>query len=176
VDEEVWVELEWDVYKILWAEFPDRFSFGAGVKPEDWPAAVEPIPSVAWDLGPIFNDQYPVGFAAGMRDVAALVLGTLQDCTQWWEHVAFHDWVHPSRLFRPHNGDVPEGVPGWGVGGLFTNGDYTISVSRDYAFGFLEHPWEHSLCVFGEPAVAAFAARNRGVATTVLRRDGKAAR
>ena len=174
MEEEVWVELEPDVDQILWTEFADRFSFRPGVKPEDWPAIVEPIPSAVWDLSPVINGQYPGGFAAGMRDVAALVLGTLQDCTQWWEHVAFHDWVHPSGLFRPHKVDVQEEVPGWDVGGLFPNGDYTIFVSRDRAFGILGHPWEQSLCVFGEPAVAAFEARNRGVLTTILRRDRQA--
>jgi Protein of unknown function (DUF2716) len=96
------------------------------------------------------------------RDVAALVLGTLQDCTEWWETVVFHDWAHPSALFRPHKVDEPEEVPGWDIGGLFPNGDYTIFVGRDDAFGILGHPLEHTLCVFGEPAVRAFAARNRG--------------
>ena len=72
--------------------------------------------------------------------------------------VAFHDWVHPSLLFWPHQADRPEDVPGWDGGGLFPNGDYTIFVGRDYAFGVLGHPWERSSCVFGEPAVAAFTA------------------
>jgi Protein of unknown function (DUF2716) len=81
--------------------------------------------------------------------------------------------VHPSCLFRPHKVDEPDEVRGWDVGGLFPNGDYTIFVGRDYALGILGHPWEHSLCVFGEPAVAAFAARNHGVLTRVLRRDGQ---
>jgi hypothetical protein len=52
----------------------------------------------------------------------ALVLGTLQDCTEWWETVVFHDWAHPSALFRPHKVDEPEEVPGWDIGGLFPNG------------------------------------------------------
>ncbi len=170
--QEPWAELDWDAGRLLWAEFADRYQFRAGIRPPDqWPGITEPVPSVVWDLGPIFTGDYPGGFTAGCRDVAALVLGTLQDCAQWPETVLFHDWVHPSCLLRPHQVDQPEEVPGWDVGGLFPNGDYIIFVGRDYAFGVLGHPWERSLCLFGT-AVAAFAARNRATLTTVLRRDG----
>lgn len=170
--QEPWVELDWDASKLLWAEFADRHQFRAGVNPDHWPAIIEPVPSVVWDLDPIFSGHYPGGFAAGCRDVAALVLGTLQDCTPWPETAVFHDWVHPSCLFRPYQADQPEEVPGWDVGGLFPNGDYTIFAGRDYAFAILGHPWEHSLCLIGT-AVTAFAARNHGTLTTVLRRDGQ---
>jgi hypothetical protein len=175
VEDDVWVELEPDVERVLWAEFAQRFQFRAGVNPKSWPAIVEPAPSGVWDLAPIFESEAVGGFAAGSRQVAALVLGTLQDCVEWPETVAFHDGVHPSLLFRPHTADRPEDVPGWDVGGLFPNGDYTILIGRDFAFGIVGHPWERSLCVFGEPAVAAFARRNRGILHTVLRRDGRPA-
>ena len=173
VDDEVWVELDWDAGKVLWAGFADRYQFRASISPGGWPAIVEPTPSVVWDLRPVFEGDYPGGFTAGSREVAGLVLGTVQDCTEWWESIVFHDWVHPSCLFRPHKVDEPEEVPGWDVGGLFPNGDYTIFVGRDYAFGILGHPWERSLCVFGQTAMAAFATRNQGILTTVLRRDGR---
>jgi hypothetical protein len=175
VEDEVWVGLDPEAGAVLWTEFADRYQFRAGTNPDRWPAIVEPSPSVAWDLGPIFTGGHPGGFAAGSRAVAALVLGTLQDCTEWPETVVFHDWVHPSHLFRPHSIDEPEEVPGWDVGGLFPNGDYTIFVGRDYSFGILGHPWERSLCVFGVGAVATFAARNRGILTKILRRDGRPA-
>jgi Protein of unknown function (DUF2716) len=173
VEDEAWVELDRSAGNALWAEFADRFQFRAGINSDRWPAIVEPLPSVVWDLSPIFAGAYPGGFAIGCRDVAALVLGTLQDCTEWPETVAFHDWVHPSLLLRPSKVDEPEEVPGWDVGGLFPNGDYTIFVGRDFAFGVLGHPWEQSLLVFGALAVTAFEARNNGKLTTVLRRDGQ---
>lgn len=80
VDEEVWIELDWDAGQLLWAEFAERFRFRAGVSPKHWPAIAEPAPSIVWDLSPIFSGAYPGGFAAGCEAVAGLVLGTLQDC------------------------------------------------------------------------------------------------
>jgi hypothetical protein len=173
VEDSVWVELDWDAGKMLLHEFIDRYQFRLGVEPVDWPAIVEPTPSVAWDLGPIFAGDYPGGLHAGSYAVASLVLGTLQDCTEWWESVVFHDWAHPSSMFRPHKVDAPDEVPGWNVGGLFPNGDFTIFLGRDDAFGIIGHPWERSLCVYGERAVAAFTERNRNRLTTVLRRNGQ---
>lgn len=169
VDLDGWVELEWVVGKTLWAEFAEAFHFRSGVTPEAWPAIIEPEPSVVWDLSAVFEGRHTGGFPAASLAVARLVLKTLQDCTQWWESVAFHDWVHPSALFRPHSVDEPEEVTNWDTGGLFPNGDYTIFVGRDHAFGILGHPWEQSLCVFGATAVEAFTAHNRGVLDTILR-------
>jgi hypothetical protein len=172
VEDEVWAELDRDVGRVLWAEFADRFRFRLGIAAGEFPAIIEPTLSVVWDLGSVFAGDFPGGFRAGVRMVAASVLGTLQDCTDWWESVAFHDYAHPSCLMRPHKVDEPEDVPGWDVGGLFPNGDYTIFVGRDHGFGILGHPFEHSLCVFGESAVSAFTTRING-ALTVLRRDGQ---
>lgn len=169
VDADGWVDLDWEAGKVLWSDFAESFRFRAGTKSKDWPAIAEPAPSVVWDLSPIFAGACPGGFLAGALAVAGLVLGTLQDCTDRYETVAFHDWVHPSGLFRPHYVDGPQEVSGWDTGGLFPNGDYTIFVGRDYAFGILGHPWEQSLCVFGDPAVDAFAARNHGILERILR-------
>jgi hypothetical protein len=170
VDRGGWVDLDWEAGKVLWSDFAEQFQFRAGITAKDWPAIAEPAPSVVWDLSPIFSGAGTDGFVAGALAVAGLVLGTLQDCTDWYATVAFHDWVHPSGLFRPHSVDEPQEVPGWDTGGLFPNGDYTIFVGRDHAFGILGHPWEQSLCVFGDCAVGAFTARNNGVLAKILRR------
>jgi hypothetical protein len=49
VEEEVWVELEWDVGKQLLAEFIESYQFRLGVESKDWPAIIEPTPSVTWE-------------------------------------------------------------------------------------------------------------------------------
>lgn len=171
--EDGWIELEWEVGKVLWADFAEQFHFRAGVTSKDWPAIAEPVPSVTWDLSPVFSGDSPGGFGPGMLAVAGLVLGTLQDCTDWHETVAFHDWVHPSALFRPHQVDEPQEVSGWDTGGLFPNGSYTIFVGRDYAFGVIGNPWEQSLCVFGDAAVDAFAVRNLKILDRILRQQNQ---
>jgi len=38
---------------------------------------------------------------------------------------------------------------------VFPNGDYTIFLTEDMSTGTFGHPWEQTLCVFGEPMVSA---------------------
>jgi hypothetical protein len=66
VYEDGWVELEWEAGKVLWNDFAERFRFRAGSAPKDWPAIAEPVPSVTWDLSPIFSGDCPGGFDTGM--------------------------------------------------------------------------------------------------------------
>jgi hypothetical protein len=75
VDLDGWVDLEWDVGKSLWADFVEEFQFRSGVTADDWPAILEPEPSVVWDLSSIIDGDYPGGFAAGALAVAGLVPG-----------------------------------------------------------------------------------------------------
>jgi hypothetical protein len=171
---DVWVEVD-DADRCLWEEFAQRFHFRAGTSPASWPAIDEPTPSTAWDLSSVFAGECLGGFATGVRRVAELVLGTLQDCTVWYESVVFHDWVHPSKVFRPHAAGSVDDVPGWDTGGLFPNGDYTIFVNPGYRFGILGHPWERSLCVFGDEALASVSKRDIGILRPVIRRNGQPA-
>jgi Protein of unknown function (DUF2716) len=46
VQDDGWVELDWDAGNVLWSEFADRHQFRASVNPDQWPAIVEPTPSV----------------------------------------------------------------------------------------------------------------------------------
>jgi hypothetical protein len=171
---DVWVELD-DADRGLWEEFAERYHFRAGTSPRSWPAIDEPTPSITWDLSRVFAGDCLGGFKTGMRRVAEFVLGTLQGCTVWYESVVLHDRAHPSRVIRPHAVGSVDDVPGWDTGGLFPNGDYTIFVDPRYRFGILGHPWEQSLCVFGDEALRAVSKRDIGILGPIIRRDGQPA-
>jgi hypothetical protein len=172
IEDDVWTKLEHDAQRLLWAEFADRYQFRVGVKPDVWPAIPEPTPSITWDLSSVFTSG---DFANHSRGVAQLVLDLLTACTEWWESLVFHDWVHPSVLFWPHRIDSLDEVPRWQTGGLFPNGDYTILLARGDRFGVFGHPWEQSLCVFGAHALTTMDRLNRSTLTQVLREDGRPA-
>ncbi|MBV9847146.1 MAG: DUF2716 domain-containing protein [Kutzneria sp.] len=166
----VWGELEHEAERALWADFAATFGFRAGTEPSDWPAIDEPVPSLTWDLAQVFaaGDR----FTELARPVAQVVCDVLRACTVPDESVIHHDWVHPSVVFRPHRVIRVDDVANWETS-LFPNGDYSIFVACDLAFGVLGHPWEQSLCFFGAPAVEAVTEVNTGRLTTLLRRDGQ---
>jgi hypothetical protein len=142
---EAWESLEAD-YELLWSEFDRRFNFRASVRPEGWPAITEPPGSTTINLDAIFSAP-PSGFAAGASAVNALVLRALVATVPEEERLVVLDWQHASFGFWPHRHARNGGD--WCVQ-PFPNGDYYAFLSEDMRSGTFGHPWERSLCVFGE--------------------------
>jgi hypothetical protein len=96
VEDEVWVGLDSDAGKQLLAEFIDYYQFRMGIESKDWPAIVEPTPSVTWDMTAIFTGSYPGGFTAGSRDVGLSyrdVEELLAERGVEVDHVTVYRWV-----------------------------------------------------------------------------------
>ncbi|MFI9815426.1 DUF2716 domain-containing protein [Saccharothrix variisporea] len=158
-DEEVWHDLAPDLQRELREEFAEDFTLRRGERP----LIVPPAPAVTWDLAP----AYAVG---ADRAVAQLVADVLRECTEYWESVIVHDFVHESVLYRPHRVTDAEDAGDW-ESVLLPNGDYLVFVAKDHSFGVVGDHVERSLCFFGVPAVAAARRLNKGVLTRTLRED-----
>jgi hypothetical protein len=59
----------------------------------------------------------------------------------------------------------------WRVG--LPDGDYAIFLAEDFSFGFFGHPWEATICIFGEPLLEAFQKYPPRLFEKVVRKDGK---
>jgi len=55
-------------------------------------------------------------------------------------------------------------------------GDYFIWLAQDFRYGTFGHPWEPSLCVFGEELLAAVAEIGDEAFGRILRRNGRPTR
>ncbi|MBR7837823.1 DUF2716 domain-containing protein [Actinospica durhamensis] len=55
---------------------------------------------------------------------------------------------------------------------IYPNGDYCIWLAGDFRNGTFGHPWEPSLCVFGEELLAAVAEIGDEALGQILRRNG----
>ena len=150
-EEPAWVPIGGESYAARWVPFAERFGFRAGTTSEAWPGIAEPHPSVTIDLGPIFRDTDHGRSAAGQRALNAL--GLLAMTTSFdidvrllvldWQHANYHVWPH-----RLASQDYPQ----WPVD-VFPDGDYHVFLTEDMTTGMFGHPWEQTLCVFGEPLV-----------------------
>lgn len=80
------------------------------------------------------------------------------------------DWQHPSYRFSPREVGG-RGQPDWPLG-PYPDGDYFVFLSEDFRFGSFGHPWEHSLCLFGEELLELSAAEVDGVLGPPVRRAG----
>lgn len=64
-----------------------------------------------------------------------------------WNHQGY--WIDPRRPFlRNEEGD-------WTIPAI-PDGDYSFFIARDFRWGYLGHPWEGSITLFGEDLITAF--------------------
>ncbi|GAA4965938.1 DUF2716 domain-containing protein [Actinoplanes utahensis] len=145
MNEPVWEEIANERYEDFWGPFDARFEFGARhQKPGS--RILEPIPSVTFDLSPLFTDS-PVTFAAGQAAVNAVALFAMTQAFPAGERLLALDWQHVSHWYWPHRRAVAEDeIPPIDV---FPNGDFYVFLTEDMTEGTFGHPWERTLCVFG---------------------------
>lgn len=169
-----WIELPDSDENRVWDAFVELTSFRASVRPGEWPGILEPSPSVTWDLArerPSASEMHWY-FAVEPDDVNVLFHEAFKACVDRDEWLYVLDWQHACYRFWPHRMSKPEDDQSWEIP-VFPDGDYYIFLSQDLSFGTFGHPWEASLCVYGERLLEAVEARNNGVLSSVLRRDGR---
>jgi pimeloyl-ACP methyl ester carboxylesterase len=134
------------VHDDLWDRFAARFEFRPGIA--SFPGITEPPGSVTWSL-----DVDEAGLdEAGLDELDRVVERGLRRCVRPGERLYWLDWQHAGYRFEPDRVGRP-GQPPW-PGSAYPDGDYYLYVPRDLRFGTFGHPWEHTLCVFGESLVA----------------------
>lgn len=92
--------------------------------------------------------------AAGMREVATVTRRARTSSTRDsaspvadGEELYWLDWHHAGYRFDPAR--VDGAGPRW-PGFVFPDGDYHIHLTPDLRLGTFGHPWEETICVFGD--------------------------
>jgi hypothetical protein len=138
------------------AEIRDRFSlcFGcrASTTPDGWPAMDEPTPSVTFDLGQIPDGAHR---GASYDAINAEALRAFVLALPSGSELLVLDWQHPAYRLRPSQLAFAW-EPEWPVP-VYPDGDYFAFLVPDLTAGAFGHPWEKTLCVFGDPFVDSLA-------------------
>ena len=169
-----WVLLD-EEYRPVWDRFYKQFAFSPSVYPKDWPVFSEPIPSITYDIGQLWDPYHKGGIVDEVkianlwRDMDANALSAFRKCVSPGTSMYALDWQHPSYRFFPHLASLDErrGVD------VIPNGDYYIFIAEDFSFGTFGHPWEPSICVFGQVLLDAFDNFRPLLFNRVLRRNGE---
>lgn len=152
---QAWIEAD---YESAWSAFQDKVGFRPGIYPDTWPAIREPTPSITLDLSPIAGAS-EARFKAGVAAVNSLSLYAFTHVTAPDERLLFLDWQHSTYRFSPnhvtasYSASDPPVFPHGDYPPVFPDGDYYIFLTEDLSCGTFGHPWEQTLCVFGEPLV-----------------------
>jgi Protein of unknown function (DUF2716) len=166
-----WEELSESEDKIIWTSFEKTFNFHPSIIPKDWPSFKEPLPSKTFDISIMFNSSSEeFNFLNG--DLLINCLLAFRDCLTKSDFLYVFDWQHPSYKFFPHSDFKFRNEKEWKVS-VFPNGDYYIFISKDFTFGSLGHPWERTICIFGDCLINALEVHKPELFKNIKRINGK---
>jgi hypothetical protein len=161
-----WTELTQYDEDVIWGTIFDDFGFQPLRTDAEMPTFDEPIGSTTWAIQ--LDDDDRGGRAIAERTARAALAAGLQIAAGADPWIAALDWqrvcyqVAPSDLTGDRDWFVPA-VP---------DGDYSLFVARDLRFGWLGHPLEPSICVFGD-LLAPMRYLFDELGWRVLREDGR---
>lgn len=124
-------------YKETWDAFYDVFKFRPSVD-GPFPAILEPLQSVTFRL----RDRYEDAELDELRDAIFHAFSVTIGSS---EEVYYLDWQH--ECF----GVKIDTKSSWVNG--YPDGDYAILLAKDMQSGTFAHPWEGSICFFGDAFV-----------------------
>ncbi|WP_405412465.1 DUF2716 domain-containing protein [Streptomyces decoyicus] len=162
------VELPEAEYRRVWDRFCAEFAFRPSVYATKWPAIKEPVASLTWSLAALDDDPDYERFD---RLVEVVEQG-MTACVPPRDRLFALDWQHASFRFSPHLVGGP-GQERWPLS-PYPDGDYYIYLTEDFLTGSFGHPWEHSLCLFGQALLDTVAAQVDEILGVPIRRSGRA--
>ncbi|SMF14831.1 DUF2716 domain-containing protein [Pseudobacteriovorax antillogorgiicola] len=126
-----WVPLSDEEDKQVWNRFKSDFKFNPSV--EEFPGIVEPQESVtySWDVFQSFTNEELLKLAKILATDSGWIYGL--------------DWQHECFQFFPAKAQFDDP---WKVS--FPDGDYAIIIDKNLKNGYFGHPWEQTICFFGE--------------------------
>lgn len=138
--------------KKVWDRVYGELGFRPGVKPETIPFAIS-RPYVVYDISKMTQEQ--------IEQMDGLVMSAFIRCAGEGGRMYALDWQHSGFWFEPGNPEDRKSVwvedknyTGGGYDayfpGVYPDGDYYFFIDCDFRFGFLGHPWQQKIWVFGE--------------------------
>ena len=167
-DTPAYTELARAEHDTVWDRFCEQFKFRPSIHPECWPGIHEPMPSMTFDISSFY----------GRRDADLLncdlkvkLLAALRHCLRPPARLYALDWQHPCYWFDPFGRIDVDALGLWPVP-LLPDGDYYIFLAEDFSFGIFGHPWEQTMCIFGQTLVEAVEAGRPRLFARPVRKDG----
>jgi hypothetical protein len=166
-----WTKLNHLEYNQVWDTFDAEFEFGK--QTPDGLVIQEPAPSITYDISDAFTMEFaPWGDPAIHADVHGRFLAAFQSCVAPGETLYALDWQHDAYHFDPHQPFAWDDLCEWKVP-IIPNGDYYIHIAKDFSFGTFGHPWELTLCVFGEQLLTIVRHDPPALLNKVIRRNDR---
>ncbi len=140
----------------MWTRFTDLFGFDRS-RGLAAPVINDPTPSVTFDLNGL---EAGSRWAASVDAIQAEALRCFVTDLPGSDSMFVLDWQHPAYRFDAHAEalDTTPRDPVDDYPTVYPDGDYYAFVTADMTNGTFGHPWEPTLCVFGDQLVPTLGA------------------
>ncbi|HYO48378.1 MAG TPA: DUF2716 domain-containing protein [Chloroflexia bacterium] len=166
-----WELLTTEQRGVTWDRFYAEFDFRPSIYPKDWPGIREPSPSITYSISSIYKAMSNPRILE--NDLNTKTLAAIRKCVEPEKRLYVLDWQHDCYWLNPHKSFDAHLSRAWKVP-VLPNGDYYIFIAEDFSFGLFGHPWEQTICVFGQVLLDAFAQAMPLLFVEPVRRNGKA--
>jgi hypothetical protein len=161
-----WVEIE---YNEIWDRFDAEFRFRPGTGPIFLRTAIkEPSPSETYSIAHIFG-QGEDHYTDLNNDLMAFALAMFQSLTAVEEWIYALDWQHQAFKFFPHIAFELDEFGEWPVP-VLPNGDYYIFFKESLVWGVFGHPWEKTMCFWGDDVLTCLHENRPRLLTKLVRK------
>jgi len=145
-----WVPLSKNEYGQIWDRIYRDFKF----KPSTsiFPSFKVPHPYITFNISDYFGESTDLD---AYDELEGRVLDAFIECTMRGEYILALDWQHECYWINPRLAFERDEFGEWAIP-IFPNGDYYFFIQKDFKWGFLGHPWEESITIFGNELINAF--------------------
>ncbi len=166
-----WIKLTNSQTDDAWSEFYDKYKFRPSVDPREFPGIEEPVPSVTYSYSRNQKADEESSFLFE-QDLTRRVLVAFREIVAPGDSLLALDWQHQCYSVDPHAIEPSELAANWLIP-VLPDGDYSIFLTKHFDVGIFGHPWEETICVFGQPLIAALELLHPLSFTDVIRKNGK---
>ncbi|WP_028596238.1 DUF2716 domain-containing protein [Paenibacillus assamensis] len=161
-----WIEINSTLNNQIWQSIYNNFNFKPSIHKEDWPSFTLPGPFIVYDIAHLFGEDFEYLYL----DLENCILNAMIACSEENEYLYALDWQHESYLFNPRFESPINEFNEWPIP-LYPNGDYYFFIKKDFSWGYLGHPWEKSISVFGEELIRAIETNKPKLFTKAIRKN-----
>ncbi len=140
-----WIEFTDKEDEQIWDKIYSELKFSPSLS--IFPSFKVPSPFVTYDISHCFGES--------INDLESKALQAFQEITASNEYIMALYWQHECYWVNPHVEFERNEFDEWIIP-VFPNGDYYFFIQKDFKWGYLGHPWEKSITIFGKELIESF--------------------
>jgi hypothetical protein len=160
-----WIKLSKIENEVVWNKIYEDFKFEPSIS--KFPSFSVPRPFITFDISNYFGQSEELEVYDDLEEKALIVF---QNNTSKDEYLMALDWQHECFWVNPHLEFDRDEFGEWTIP-IFPNGDYYFFIQKEFKWGYLGHPWEKSITIFGEDLISSFQKQKPRMFQKILRQE-----